>query len=148
MPYHISWVNKPMQPAPGRPGLHSGLDSFPATRTAHCPLQAAIYGVISAFLWRSASKYGNVQPGHCAVPVRSRRSLLCSQGVEFGSKRFTNQVQTQTHRRRLHQKERLPVPRLTHPGRRQMARICPHRPRVVCWRVLGPRGTIPRARLR
>jgi hypothetical protein len=44
--------------------------------TAHCPLQAAFYSVISAFLWRSASKYGALQPGHCAVPVW--RSLLTS----------------------------------------------------------------------
>ena len=92
--YHIWWVNKPMQPAPAC--IHSA-----STLTAHCPLQAAFYGVISAFLWRSASKYCAMQPWHCTVPVR--RSLLCSPGVKFGSKHFTNRVQT-THRRRLHQR--------------------------------------------
>ena len=86
------------------PGLHCQCDILAwihsaSTRTAHCPLQAAFYGVISAFLWRSASKYGAMPPGHCAVPVR--RSLRCSPGVEFRSMRFTNRVQTYSSR--LHQ---------------------------------------------
>jgi hypothetical protein len=102
-----------------------------STRTAHCPLQAAFYGVICAFLWRSASKYGAMQPGHCAVPVR--RSLRCSPDVEFGSIRFTNRVQT--HRRRLHQSLRERRPRLPPPGRRRLGRARPRRPRVACWRV-------------
>jgi hypothetical protein len=53
--------------------------------------------VISAFLLLSASKYGAIQPRHCAVPVRR------SPDVEFGSIRFTNRVQT--HCRCLHQRE-------------------------------------------
>jgi hypothetical protein len=47
---------------------------------------------------RSASKYGAIQPGHCAVPVRR------SPDIEFGPISFTYQVQT--HCRRLHQRER------------------------------------------
>jgi hypothetical protein len=38
--------------------------------TAHCPQQAAFYGVKSVFLLQSASKYGTIQPGHCTVQVR------------------------------------------------------------------------------
>jgi hypothetical protein len=92
-------------------------------------------GVISAFILRSASKYGAMQPGHCAVPVRR------SPDVEFGSIRFPNRVQN--HCRRLHQRERRP--RLPPPGPRRLARARQRRPRVACGRVLGPRGTIPRA---
>ena len=62
-----------MQPAPG-PAFCQWPGFIPLQHNhyckAHCPLQAAFYGVISAFLLRSASRYGAMQPGHCAVPVR------------------------------------------------------------------------------
>jgi hypothetical protein len=107
--------------------------------TAHCPLQAAFYCLISAFLLRSASKYGAMQPGHCAVPVL--RSLRCSPGVKFGFKRFTNRVQT--HFRRLYQRDRRPL--LPPLSRRQLALARPHGQLVPCGRVFVPRCTIPRA---
>jgi hypothetical protein len=130
-----------MQPAPG-PGFWPGFILLQHDHycTAHCPLlQAAFYGVISASLMQSASKYGPMQPGHCAVPVR--RSLRCSPGVQFGSKHFTNRVQT--HHHRLHQTERLPL--LPPPGSLRLALVRLHRPLVACRRVLGPHCTIPRA---
>jgi hypothetical protein len=54
-----------MQPAPG-PAFWPGFIPFLHNHycTAHCPLQAGFYCVISAFLWQSASKYGAMQPGH------------------------------------------------------------------------------------
>jgi hypothetical protein len=63
-----------MQPAPGRPGLHSGLDSF--SFNANSSLSTA--GSILRHNQCLSSKYGALQPEHCAVPVR--RSLPRSPG--------------------------------------------------------------------
>jgi hypothetical protein len=84
-----------MQSAPGRRGLHSevlGWIHSASTRTAHCPLHAAFYGVISAFLWRSASKYGAMQPGHCAVPVQRSLVLPGSWGLAVPSPKLALEV--------------------------------------------------------
>jgi hypothetical protein len=89
-----------MQPAPRRPGLHSGLETFRFNTNSSLSTAGSIIRRNQCFLWRSASKYSAIQPGYCAVPVRHLHR--CSPGVEFGSKRFTNRVQT--HRRRLHQR--------------------------------------------
>ena len=64
--------------------------------TAHYPLQAALYGSISDFLLRAASKYGAMLSGHSAVPVLC--SLRCGPGFEFGLKSFANQVKSQHSR--------------------------------------------------
>jgi hypothetical protein len=88
-----------MQPAPGRPGLHSGLDSFCFKTNSSLSTLGSILWRNQCFLCRSASKYSAMQPRYCAVPVW--RSHRCSPGVEFGSMHFTNRVQTYSSR--LHQ---------------------------------------------
>ena len=112
-----------------------------STRTAHCPLQAAFYGVISAFLWRSASKYGAMQPWHCAVPVRGL--LRFSPGVKFGSKHFTNRVQT--HRHRLHQRASASVASFWSVAACAGSSASWHRPLIAkrCLQAgLSPRGSL------
>ncbi len=93
--YHIWWVHKPMQPAPG-PAFWPEFIPLQHNHycTAHYSHQAAFYDLISGFLLWSASKYGAMQQGHGTVPVR--RSLQC----KFGLKRFTNWLPT--HCRHLH----------------------------------------------
>jgi hypothetical protein len=133
--YHIWWVNKLMQPALGRPGLHSGLGSFFNTNSSLSTAGSILRrNQCLSMTGRSASKYGAMQPGHWAVPVW--RSLRCSPCVEFGSKRFTNRVQT--HRRRLHQRASASVASFW------SAAAGPHRPLVAkrCLRAgLSCRGS-------
>ena len=98
--YHIWWVHKP---APG-PAFWPGFIPLQHDHycTAHYPRHAALYGSISVFLLRAASKYDAMLSGHSAFPFRC--SLRCGPGFEFGLKCFTNQVKNQhsrRHQRRL-----------------------------------------------
>jgi hypothetical protein len=130
-------MNKPMQPAAGPgpgPAFWPGFIPLQHDHYEHLTVYCRQHSTAQSFLLWSASKYGAMQPRHCAVPFR--RSLRCSPDVEFGSIRFTNQVRT--HRRRLHQKEHRPL--LPPPGPRRLAWARPRRPRVACGRVLGPRA--------
>jgi len=107
-----------MQPAPGPafwPGfipLQHNLAITIVQLTVHCRHILGSNQCLSVAVCFQIRRYAAR-----ALPVPVRRSLQCSLGVEFGSKRFTNRVQT--YRCRLHQRERRP--RLHPPGRRLLA---------------------------
>jgi hypothetical protein len=93
-----------------------------STRTAHCPLQAAFYCVISAF-------YGGLLP-NMALCSPVWRSLQYSPGLRFCSNTLLIKYKPTTVA-----STRECWPLLPPPCQWQLALVCPHQLQVACWLV-------------
>jgi hypothetical protein len=129
-----------MQPAPGRPGLHSGLDSFCFNTNSSLSTAGSILRrnqCLSMAVCFQILPYA-AQAGHCAVPVQC--SLRCSPALNSGRNplliEYKPTAVASTRERR---------PRLPPSGRRQLVLVRPNSPQVAkccLWAGLSRRGSL------